>query len=284
MSLIEIGKLLVPPILPKLARRLLCWRNGFVEWEYIPEGWVYAQKNAGRVRGWNVEDVLKIYKQKWPTFTKMVEGSGPLGVNHESALNTNEDIYDHNSIMIFAYALALAAHSKDDLSVLDWGGGIGHYYVMAKKLLPEIRLDYHIKDVPVLCEYGKSLFPKLTFYSDDRCFTRKYHFVFAGCSIHYNEDWKHLLKCLSHVATDYLLIATLPVVHKIPSFVFMQRAYTYGYNTEYLGWCLNQSELLYEARNAGCELVREFIYGFKPHIKGASEQNTYRGFLFRHRP
>lgn len=280
MTLKEVLRLMVPPLFLHLVRRPWTGRKPFLEWEYIPEGWAYA-KTHPEVKGWNVVDVLKTYKQKWPRFVDMVQGKGPLGVVHESDMTTNEDILSHNTTMAFAYTLVLTAHKKDQLSILDWGGGLGHYYLLAKTLLPIVEIEYHCKDVPVLCEYGAQLFPQHHFYSDEQCLNRTYDFVLASTSLHYAENWQSLLQRLADATRGYLYIANLPSVQKAASFVFAQRPYQYGYNTEYLAWCLNQTEFLCTARSAGLQLIREFVYGHCPVIHGAPEQNVYRGYLFR---
>jgi putative methyltransferase (TIGR04325 family) len=251
------------------------------EWEYIPEGWTYIQAHP-EVKGWNVQDVLETYKRKWPKFAAMIHGTEPLGITHESDITNNTDIYSHNTIMAFAYALALAAHKKDRLSILDWGGGIGHYYLLSQALLPGVDIEYHCKDAPLLCEYGTQLFPEQYFYTDECCFKRTYDFVMASTSIHYTEEWRVLLRNLADATDKYLYIAQLPIVRQSPSFVFVQRPYQYGYNTEYLSWCLNRTEFLTTAEGSGLELVREFVYGYHPFIDGAPEQNMYRGYLFWH--
>jgi putative methyltransferase (TIGR04325 family) len=276
----EVIKLIIPPAIINIVSWLKNLGPSYIEWEYIPEGWDYAKRHP-EIKGWNVSNVLETYKKKWPKFAAMVQGTGPLGVVHESSLTTNEDIDSHNEMMAFGYVLALAARHKDRLSMLDWGGGIGHYYLLSQSLLPGVEIEYHCKDVPVLCEHGAKLFPKQHFYTDERCFERTYDFVLVSASIHYTEDWQTLLKYLAKVTSGYLYIANLPSVQKADSFVFVQRPYQYGYNTEYLGWCLNRTEFLQTAKRAGLELVREFIYGHRPFIHGAPEQNRYRGYLFR---
>jgi putative methyltransferase (TIGR04325 family) len=274
---------MVPPVFIRLARQLRADGAARPEWEYVPDGWVYAERHP-EVRGWNVQDVLETYKRKWPQFARMATGTGPLGVAHESGLATNEDILSHNAIMAFGYALALAARDKKRLSLLDWGGGIGHYYLLARTLLPDLEIEYHCKDVPVLSEYGARLFPDQRFSSDERCLEDVYDFVLASTSVHYTEDWRSLLERLAGATRDYLYIAQLPTVPEAPSFVFVQRPYHYGYNTEYLGWCLNQTEFLQAAERSGLRLQREFVYGYQPLIHGAPEQNAYRGYLFRAHP
>jgi len=157
-------KLLMPPLIVNIVNRLRPAPTSIVEWEYIPEGWSYASKHA-EVRGWNVNGVLETYIEKWPQFVGMVEGTQPLGLSHESSLATNEDLHSHNTIMSFAYCLTLASSNKNRMSILDWGGGIGHYYLLSQALLPDIVIDYSCKDVPVLCDYGAELFPQQNFYT-----------------------------------------------------------------------------------------------------------------------
>jgi putative methyltransferase (TIGR04325 family) len=275
---------LLPPVLWRTLRRLwVALKSGshpLEEWEYIPEGWAYAEMHP-EVKGWNVSDILKVYKHKWPEFVAMVEGTGPLGIAHESGLRTHADINSHNTIMSFAYAITLAARHSESLAMLDWGGGIGHYYLLAKTLLPDVRIEYHCKDVPLLAEHGAQLFPDQHFYTDESCLERTYDFVMASSSLHYTEGWQSLLAGLAKATRDYLYITRLPTVLQAQSFVFIQRPYTYGYNTEYLGWCLNRAVFLREAEKLGLTLVREFVIAERPFIANAPEQCQNRGFLLR---
>ena len=86
---------------------------------------------------------------------------------------------------------------------------------------------------------------------------------------------------LARATTGLLYITGLPLVLNVPSFVFVQRARRFGYDTEYLAWSLNRAEFLAAAAGAGLRLEREFVVGYSPTIAGAPEQNHYRGFLFR---
>ncbi|MBI3912595.1 MAG: hypothetical protein HY327_00145 [Chloroflexi bacterium] len=279
---------LTPPLLWRGLARLkresklpLLRGKAQAEWEYIPEGWDYALTH--QVKGWNVAEILEVYKRKWSRFAAMAAGPTPLGIAHESEMVTNEDVSNQNTILAFGYAIALAAHKSDTLSMLDWGGGIGHYYLFARTLLPDVRIEYHCKDMPLLTEYGARLFPEQRFYADDSCLTRTFDFVMASTSLHYAEDWQRLLEKLARATRGYLFITQLPTVLQSPSFVFIQRPYNYGYNTEYLGWCLNRSAFLDQASHSDLELVREFVIGARPFIVNAPEQCQYRGFLFRPR-
>jgi len=184
-------------------------------------------------------------------------------------------------MMSYAYVLTLSSRNKSSITLLDWGGGIGHYYLISQTLVAEIEIEYHCKDVPLLIDHARQLFPQGHFYSDDSCLARQYDLVLASGSLQYSRDWATVLRGLASATGGYLYVANLPIVETVPSFVFVQRPYRFGYETEYLGWALNRKEFLECSKGSGLELVREFIMGHHPIIHGAPEQNEYRGFLFR---
>jgi putative methyltransferase (TIGR04325 family) len=275
---------LTPPLIWRTLSQLRSLRAGkeetYIEWEYVPEGW-QALKTNPNIKGWNVESVLEAYKANWQTFLKSLEGTLPFGISPESGSETRTNLMFHNLMMTYAYVLSLSTRHKSSISMLDWGGGIGHYYLLSQKLVPDLEIDYHCKDVSLLAEYGRSLFPQAHFYADETCLERKYDFVLVSGSFQYSQDWTSALKGLAQATAGYLFVTRLPTVHQAPSFVIVQRPYHYGYNTEYLGWCLNRGEFLQCAQKAGLELIREFVVETLPPIHLAPEQPEHWGFLFR---
>jgi putative methyltransferase (TIGR04325 family) len=282
MKIKELIKLVTPPFLLKFGKRLLPTSrdDDSAGWEYIPEGWSYATTHP-EVKGWNVADVLESYKTKWQNFVKRTEGTAPLGVAYATQHITQSDISTHNTIMAFAYALSLAAHKRDAISILDWGGGIGHYYMLAQALLPDVQIDYYCNDLPLLAAYGAELFPMQHFSSDNTCFEKQYDFVLASSSLFYVQEWQSLFARLAHATRGFIFVTRLPIVFNVPSFVFLQRAYSFGYNTEYLGWCLNRQALLDEATRLNLVFIREFVTGESWQVRHAPEECQNRGFLFR---
>lgn len=274
----------LPPFILTFIRR--CRQPRLVaeqrpEWQYLPEGWDYLRQHP-EAHGWNVQSILDVYQRKWPRFAELVAGTGPLGVAHESDLATNQDICAHNAAMVFGYALTLAGEGKDSVSLLDWGGGIGHFFLLGQALLPGKRLIYTAKDMPLMAECGRRFVPGQRFVSDDsECLRGKYDLVLASCSLHYEQDWRSRLRSLAHATGRYLLVTSLPVVMQSPSFVFVQRPSAYGYKTEYVAWCLNRDDVLACAAACGLTLVREVVVGHSPDIDGAPERCIYWGFLFR---
>jgi putative methyltransferase (TIGR04325 family) len=248
------------------------------EWEYVPEGW---ERAAG---GWDVEAIAAAYRAKWPAFLAAVEGTGPLGVNHEvpaGAPVPRDDVSMQQAVLAFGYALALAEGDRGRVSVLDWGGGPGHYAVLARALLPGVEVEYHSRDLPALTALGRELLPSDAFHDDDACLDRTYDLVLASSSLQYAQDWRTALAGLARATGRYALVTRLPVARTAPSFVVLQRAHAYGYETEYLGWAINVAELLETARAAGLELVRELLVPAWFTAEGAPETPTgHAGFLF----
>ncbi len=295
MTLRELVKWSVPPIVLKAAREVLRGKgrsqesghSNVPEWEYVPEGW---RRTDPRIKGWNVESILETQKANWPDFLHMVQGNGPLYAAHrlevgcEASAPSNNDYVAHNTIMAYAYVIAQASWKRDRISLLDWGGGIGQYYLIGKALLPEIEIEYHCKDVPILCQGGRELLPEAKFYeNEDECFARTYDLVLASSSLHYSEDWKGIAERLALATCSYLYITRFPIVHREASFVAIQRPYQYGYQTEYLCWFLNRQDFLTHMSTLEMELIREFLIYERPHVHKAPEQGEYRGFLFRPR-
>jgi putative methyltransferase (TIGR04325 family) len=289
MTLKQVAKHFLPPIVVDVGRYLLKEPEGteLPEWEYVSESW--SNKDQ-RIKGWNVESVVETQKARWPEFLRLVQGrrpgniAAPLGVAHERSIPSNNDYAAHNSMMTYADVIARAAQKKDRISLLDWGGGLGHYYILSKALLPEIEIDYHCKDLPLLCQAGRELLPEAKFYEDEEeCFAQTYDLVLASSSLHYSEDWKGVAQRLALATRSYLYITRFPIVHRLTSFVVVQRPYRYGYQTEYLCWFLNREEFLTHMSAVGMELIREFLIQERPHVHKAPDQGEYRGFLFRPR-
>ena len=214
-------------------------------------------------------------------------GPGPLGVYHEVRAGEEvgrDDVAAHNMLVSFAYVLALAARGKERVSLLDWGGGLGHYALLARTVLPDLELDYTCKEVPRIVEVARELDLPGRFVADDSWRDRRYDLVLVSASLQYSEDWCTTLADLAGAAEVYTYITRLPLAREVPSFTVIQRAHDYGYDTEYLGWVVNRDELLACAERASLELVREFLLDAWLSARGAPESPTgHGGFLFRRR-
>jgi len=245
-------------------------RRRLPEFEYLPNGWNTQDKY---IQGWNIQSIVQ----------KSVETFPVLKASLESANTFSEQPIEHNNKLAFAYVLALAARNKDRISILDWGGGIGQYYLLAKAILPkDVHIDYYCKDLPAFCHAGKQLLPDVSFYDNEEdCFQKNYDLVFASSAIQYSQNWQQLVQQLASITKEYLYITRTPVVQNVPSFVVVQRPYQYGYQTEYKGWFINRQEFLNCASKLPLSLVREFLVMEHCHPVNAPEPSVSRGFLFK---
>jgi putative methyltransferase (TIGR04325 family) len=252
------------------------------EWEHVPEGF------ARRSPGWEGGEVPQAYAAKWREYLDALEGPGPLGIYHETRVGEpirTDDPAAHNMLLSFAYVLARAAHGRQRLSVLDWGGGLAQYHALGRAVLPEVELEWHCRELPSIAAAGKEVNPAVVFHDDDSPLERHYDLVLASGSLQYAEHWPELLARLGGAAERFLYVTRLPVALESPSFVVLQRAHVYGYATEYLGWVVSRAELLERAAASRLELVREFLLDAWLSAAGAPEAPTpHRGFLFRPAP
>lgn len=271
----EIAKLCLPPILVRCLQRLRRPASPPVL-VYVPECWriLHSSRRPG---DWNLESVVQAERAKWDTFCRLLQGTGPLGFSHESDdLTVIRNLSFHNIHITYAYVLALVAHRKTCVSVLDWGGGLGHYYRLGKAVLPEITLDFHCKEVPLMAAEGLVLNPEVRWYTDESCLKRSYDLVMINGSLQYIEDWAGTLRQLARVVEGYLFLSRLPVVDRGGPHVAIQRVY----QTEILHQQLDEQAVLQVIASEGLHLVREFVVGDRPHIQGAPAPCELRSWLF----
>lgn len=250
-------------------------------WEIIPGGWDAVRKN-GNIRGWNVKSAVEasVVRAKAIVTGGLTERY-PFGLSAETVDAPSAAMEFHNTAESFTHAFLSSTRMMTKASVLDWGGGLGQYSELCRAVAPEIELDYCCRELPEFAERGRELFPKVTYYSDESWRDRKYDFVFASASLHYVEDWKGKFRELAEAAVGRRLFVTrLPVVFKTAPYVFVQRPYAWGFDTEYASWCLNRHEFLENAEKLGLKKVWEFVTGERIEFEGTGEVGEYRGFLF----
>lgn len=251
---------------------------GSPQWEYMSAGWDTSQ----RVRGWDISAVVEAQKKNWTQYSEYLSKRGPLWLNHEDLHGVvTEELRDHNTLVSYAYVAALASRHSVQFSMLDWGGGLGYYYLVSRAVLPGLDIDYCCYDMPSFCDVGRDLLPGVKFTASRReCLIGHYDLVLASSSLWYDEDWKTAVGLLAAVADPYLFITRMVFLDDGPSYVAIQRPWSLGFPTEYLCWILNQQELVECLNSHSMELVREFALSDGPHIHNAPAQGKCRGLLF----
>jgi putative methyltransferase (TIGR04325 family) len=268
------AKMLLPPIVVAAARRAFR-RSAPTEWEYQGANWP-----ENPPAGWSHESVARLQVDGWQAYVQSIQPPFPPGVSQRPVYADASDIGRQNTAVTFAYVAALAA-KEGRLSLLDWGGGVGHYAELARSLFPSLEVEYHCRDLTGLVNAGRELLPNDSFYdSDEDALGRRYDLVMASSSIQYVRDWANLVGRLSRAVGRYLFVTRTPFVRKAPSFVVVQHPQRYGYRSSYPGWFINRDEFLAAADAHELRLVREFLVWEQPFVPGAPEQADYRGFLF----
>jgi putative methyltransferase (TIGR04325 family) len=247
------------------------------EWEFVEDGWDRDEV------GWEAGAVAESYREKWGEFLRSIDGPGPLGVAHErpsDAPMRRDDPIAHNIVLSFAHALTTAAGDSGRLRVLDWGGALGHYHELARRLTP-LDFDWHVRELPAVCAVGAEVNPDVSFHDSDDCLADDYDLILASASLQYSQDWREQLKKLAPAAGSWLFLNRIPAVETVPAYLALQRAHAYGYDTEYVGWVFHRGELVLGAEKLGLELVREYALVDPITVAGAPENPRHIGLLLR---
>jgi len=248
------------------------------EWEAVPD----SEAAWTAHEGWAHQSIAQTQRKKWPAFLASIEGTRPFGWSHEAPPGAPIDVSVHNMIITFGYVLGRVAAARTRISILDWGGGIGHYYAYARRLRPDLELGYVVKDLASLCEVGREVLPEVTFMTDEtEALSRSYDLVLASSSLQYSRDLYGLLARLCDAAAGWLMVTRSPFVDRHDDFVVVQRPHQYGYLTEYPAWFINRHRFIAAVEARGFRLDRELMLGERPHVANAPEQCLYRGFLFQ---
>lgn len=245
------------------------------QWGIAPEGW----RDSGPDEGWQHHSVVEAMRHHWPRWQAVVRSNSPLAVLPLAP--DRSTAFGHNLSMTFGYVVARAAFGKTRLSVLDWGGAIGHYALMARALVPELPIEVTVKELPVLAKAGQALQSDVNFVDNDfDAFSRQYDLVVASGSLQYAKDWRDIAVRLAKASTQWLFITRLPLVRWSGNFVAVQRS-PQVLQSETISWVLNRADFLAHMVTLGLALEREFVTGDVIQHDGAFERAEYLGFLFR---
>jgi putative methyltransferase (TIGR04325 family) len=264
----------LPPIVLNAIRS---WRSGPPRLRVSPDAELLWELDSS----WDSEEVLRaeLTGGKWQDFAERVSSSRPLGFSHEMPeLGSGEDLHCHNVHMTYGYIFGRVLSEVPQPSILDYGGALGHYALLARGLFPSAVFRYHVLEVPIQAHAGSKLFSKepVSFFSEESQLDRDYDLVMLNASMQYFQDWELALGRALTKSRRYFLLARVPTVEG-PGFVAVQRAY----GKEMPHRQFNSNEILSAATRLGAKVVREFVVGDRVPISGHPKPAEMRTWLFR---
>jgi len=149
-----------------------------------------------------------------PLLTELVAAKGKQFA--ENLQSTNELDYSHLRILL----ALVGSPTSQPLRILDFGGGSGTHYWVAKKLLGEsVELDWRVVETPAMVEAVKRYElanNELTFYSNVQDATAGVTFdaVYASSSIHYTPEPYKTLEELCNISSRRLIITRTPMASR----------------------------------------------------------------------
>jgi len=112
------------------------------------------------------------------------------------------------------FVAALTVRRGQSLRILDFGGGMGTSYLPLVKMLPVGQpIDFVVVENAAVCRAGAEFFEGdegIRFKEDIPPPGQEYGIVHCGSSLHYIDEWEHLLDKFVALQPQYLLFADLP--------------------------------------------------------------------------
>jgi putative methyltransferase (TIGR04325 family) len=275
----RVGAELCPPVLWRALKKLSGSKPSLAHWEKLSEAEAARAFSAQTpFRGWNKASVAAAEASRLAAFADAIKAPRAIAAVHESDHPEQLAYWAQGLSLAFAYVLSNVRQNSAQPRVLDWGGGLGHSYLMAKQWFPELAIDYTVKELPEMANLGRSLQPSIRFVTQETELSADYDLVMASGSIHYSADWRAALTTLVAQTRQWLYITRQPLLNDSPSYVFVQRVPHIGYDTEYPGWAINREDFLAELERLGMRVEREFLVDERAPIVNA-EIAQYCGFL-----
>jgi putative methyltransferase (TIGR04325 family) len=156
---------------------------------------------------------------------------------------------------MLAIAAALASAKSATVRVLDFGGGVGSGFIQLQACLPvATRLEYHVVELPMMCEAGRRLFagdPRIAFHTSLEHVPRGCDIVYANSVVQYIDGYSEQLRRLAAVGAPWLVLARF-ATGNFPTYATQQRNLP-GLRLGY--WFLNQAEVTALLQGCGYRLI-----------------------------
>jgi putative methyltransferase (TIGR04325 family) len=275
-------KSFTPPIALNVLRPLKDRLSPPYHWlTYVSTGWntkLPANANPRNLLARLTQDdvlewgpVIDTLKQDPPRLTAAIV---------ETALGKEQWSSEQSRFLAFAYVFARTAHGIEAPRVLDYGGNIGYYYLLARAFMPSVAAVYHCKELPGVVDTARGVIPNIIWHTDDSCFDEQFDLIMFSSVLQYIENWQEVLRHAAAATRRLLYISLTPAVEKVPSYVALHE----GGGLTWLHNCFNRDELEGVVSATGLRMVQRFSFGTHTRIRGAPEQPSYFGWLFEKVP
>lgn len=163
----------------------------------------------------------------------------------ESALQRYENKESLSKDYPLPIVVAMELCSKDTLSILDFGGGMGIQYLEILAKVPKAKnsLIYHVVDgASSINRVPQKIkdFSNITFYSDLNEVVEKIDIIHIGSTLQYVEAWQALLQLLIDKFNPTYFVFSDLMVGDIPQFVSHQ----IFYDKKIPVWMLNYNSVI----------------------------------------
>jgi putative methyltransferase (TIGR04325 family) len=158
------------------------------------------------------------------------------------ALNSGQPIPAFHKQRSNHLPLTVILGNKDQVNILDFGGGLGIGYMTLAESIPADldRINYTIVDVPEVCQSGLHLHAEAGIrYNSKLPISAKYDLIHAASSLQYIENWQDLLAKFVEFKPGYILLSDV-FAGSIKPYVTLQNYY----ESKIPHWFLNLNEQL----------------------------------------
>jgi putative methyltransferase (TIGR04325 family) len=162
-----------------------------------------------------------------------------------------------NTGHLLSQIVARAAQGRNQLSVLDWRGGLGQNQFAARAAAPGVEFEWNVVDVPAYCDYGAVLNPQARFHEDIAALDgRRFDLVFACGTLGFDADWRATFAALARAAGHTFVLVPV-LVNAGASFVAANHPPDWRNGAGINTWILGELDLSAAAASAGLKIVGE---------------------------
>lgn len=159
---------------------------------------------------------------------------------------------DHQMLSLLA---AVACRESGGVRILDFGGGMGAAYVFVASQVPDCpALEYHVIEVPEVCDEGRRLFERddrIRFHATPPDAPGRIDIVYISSALQYAEDYAGTIKRLADYGARFFLYSKLQA-GDVPTFATGQ---TNVGSSVIPYWFVNIAEILDVMRDSHYRLI-----------------------------